>query len=147
MSLRKNKTPGEQFADLLTEFFGKISFLVVNVCVFIFWILANINLIPGVPAFDPYPFNLLTTFVSLEAIILSIIVLVSQNKVEKIAQVRSEVDFEIDVQSEREITKILKMLDQIQRQLKIDPSADRELAIMEKDLDLARLEQKITDKL
>ena len=47
-----------------------------------------------------------------------------ENKAEKIAQIRAEVDFEINVEAEREVTKILKMLDQIQRHLKIQTKED-----------------------
>jgi len=143
--LHTRKTNGERFANFLTDFFGTTAFLLANVLLFFFWIFANSSLLPNVPVFDPFPFNLLTMFVSLEAIILSVIVLVSQNKAEKIAQIRAEVDFEINVEAEREVTKILKMLDQIQRHLKIQTKVDLELKEMEKNINLSTLEKKIAE--
>src|SRR3989344_3936467 len=63
-------------AEFLTLKFGTVPFLIANVGVFVFWILINLGDIPGIGVFDPYPFNFLTMVVSLEAIVLSIIVLI-----------------------------------------------------------------------
>src|SRR3990167_9626504 len=69
-----------QLADYLTAIFGSTTFLFLNALFFTLWIAVNLGKIPGVPVFDPYPFGLLTMIVSLEAIFLSIFVLVSQNR-------------------------------------------------------------------
>lgn len=104
------RTPLERLADWLTTFFGTISFLIINVVVFVFWILANTGSIPGVPIFDPFPFVLLTTTVSLEAIVLAIIVLISQNRAARIGDVREEIDLHINRIAEAEVTQILKLV-------------------------------------
>jgi uncharacterized membrane protein len=64
----------------MTNTLGSIWFLSLKVIWFITWILVNIGAIPGVSSFDPFPLVLLTTVVSLEAIILAIFVLISQNR-------------------------------------------------------------------
>lgn len=133
-------------ADYMTDFFGSIGFLLINVLFFIIWILINLNIFPGIPAFDPYPFNFLTMFVSLEAIFLSVVVLISQNKASKIADLRQELDFEINVHAEREITRIIKMLDGIHNHLGMKPERDKELKSMEENINIEKLEKEIKEQ-
>ncbi len=137
----------ERVADGLTTRFGTFTFLVVNMVFFVAWIVVNLGVIPSVPAFDPYPFNLLTTFVSLEAIALSVIVLMTQNRAARIDRLREEVDFRIDIQSEQEVTKILKMLDQISRELHIPQRQDRELNQMKQKLNVERIAEAVRKEL
>lgn len=105
-----------RFADLMTRWFGSVTFLLLNFAVFLVWILWNEGML-GFEVFDPFPYSLLTMAVSLEAIALSVIVLISQNRQGHIADIREKLDFEIDVRSEEEITKMLIMLDEIQHHL------------------------------
>jgi uncharacterized membrane protein len=141
------KTIVDRFADFLTDFFGTAWFLVLNMVLFAFWIFANVGWIPGVPVFDPFPFSLLTTAVSLEAIVLSVIVLMSQKRAARVADVREEVDFAVNVHAEREITKVLNMLDDIQHRLGIEHEDDPELIRMKRTLDLKRIEDRVRKKI
>lgn len=100
----------DKFADRLTSLFGSVSFLISNFILFAIWIVINTGLLPGVSPFDRYPFGLLTTIVSLEAIGLAIIVLISQNRGAKIAEVREEIDLQITSIAETEITKVINMM-------------------------------------
>src|SRR5688572_13407450 len=70
----------ERTADVITSSLGSNTFLLFNILLFTSWILINTGRIKGVEIFDPFPFSLLTTMVSLEAIVLAIIVLISQNR-------------------------------------------------------------------
>lgn len=141
----RHRSPPERIAEFLTNRFGSLLFLVLNGLFFAAWIIINIKLIDQIPAFDPYPFNLLTMFVSLEAIFLSVIVLISQNKSSNIDDIREEIDFRVNVQAEREITKILLMLETIQRKLKIKNGRDAKLKAMEKGLNIERIAQEVID--
>ena len=67
-----------QWIDRIAAFFGSVVFLLLNTIVFIVWI--TVNILPLWRHFDSYPFNFLTLSVSLEAIYLSIFVLISQNR-------------------------------------------------------------------
>ena len=100
----------EKIADLLTQRFGTVLFLSLNAIWFIAWLLINLDLIPGVKPFDPFPFGLLTMIVSLEAIFLAIIVLISQNREEKITDLREEINLQIGIYSERELSKVLELM-------------------------------------
>lgn len=137
------RKPAEKFADWATSKFGSIGFLFLNLSWFAFWILANRGMVPGVRVFDPFPFNLLTMTVSLEAIVLAVLVLISQNRSTKIDELREEVEFQVNIISEREITKVIKMLNLLLEKNKIDLSGDPELQKMLKPISSAEIEQKL----
>ncbi len=128
--LEKNRNRVDRFADLLRNSFGTIWFLVLNIIVFAVWILLNSGLIPNFPIFDPYPHGFLTTAVSLEAIFLSIIVLISQNRANQIDELREDIDLQINIKAESEITRIINMLDEIHDHLGLPPEDDAELKEM-----------------
>ena len=104
------RTLADKFADTLTSKFGTVFFLGLNALWFLVWIVVNTGLVPGVEPFDPFPFGLLTMIVSLEAIFLAIIVLISQNRAAKIAELREEVDLQINSIAETEVSKTVMML-------------------------------------
>jgi uncharacterized membrane protein len=126
----KNRSFTERFADWMTGTFGTVHFLIINVIVFAIWIIINSRLIPGIPVFDPFPHGYLTTIVSLEAIVLAIFVLISQNRQTKVDELREEVNYQIGIISEKEITKILTLLTKIAEKNKIDLSKDEILEEM-----------------
>ena len=130
----------ERIADVLTLGFGSMAFLVINVVWFIVWIVINVGLIPGIEPFDPFPFGFLTMVVSLEAIALAIIVLMSQNRAAKIADLREEVDLEIDRMAEAELTKLLQIVTKIAERQGIDLSRDHELREMVQPADHEKIE-------
>ena len=130
----------EKIADWVAGFFGSITFLVVNLVWFSLWILINLNLIPGFPPFDPFPFGLLTMIVSLEAIVLSIFVLISQHRVAAVDELREEVDLQVDLITEQELTKLMHIAVLLARKNGIDLSKDGELEKMLKPLPQERIE-------
>ena len=67
-------------------------------------------MISGIEPFDPFPFGFLTLVVSLEAIFLSVFVLMSQNRMTRQADKRAHLDLQIDLLAEQELTTILHML-------------------------------------
>ncbi len=128
----------DDFSGWLTSVIGNPAFLVIHVIVFGIWVVLNTGVHPAFQ-FDPYPFMLLTTTVSLEAIFLTIIVLMSQNRDQRIADTRSKLDFEVDYRSEQEITKILTMLESIQEHLGIKSDLDEDMIWMKKKTNLEEL--------
>jgi uncharacterized membrane protein len=104
------RTLAEKFADAMTSGFGSVTFLTLNAIWFAAWILINTGKIPAIAPFDPFPFGLLTMIVSLEAIFLAIIVLISQNRASKIDEIREEVDLYINSITETEVSKTIELL-------------------------------------
>src|SRR3989344_3025968 len=97
--IRDATTWPDKAADVLTAWFGTVGFLAGNALLFAGWLLWNTGYL-GFAPFDPFPFIFLTMIVSLEAIFLSVIVLITQNRQSKIADLRQKMDFEIDVRAE-----------------------------------------------
>ena len=137
------RTRAEQIADWMTSRFGSISFLSANVFLFIVWVLVNTNQIEGVNSFDPFPFSLLTTIVSLEAIILAIFVLISQNRNSKIDDLREETHLQINLIAEKEITKVMKMLAILLERQGIDLSQDPELKKLLRPISEEEIEKRL----
>ncbi len=137
------RTKMERLADYMTGVFGGNTFLWVNVFFFAFWLLVNTNKISFIAPFDPFPFNLLTNVVSLEAIILAIFVLISQNRTAKIADLREETQLQLSVISELEVTKIMKMLALLLEKHGIDLSQDPELHKMIRPVSEEEIERKL----
>ena len=124
------RTLFEKFADFLTAKFGSITFLTLNAIWFVTWILINTDSIPGIDPFDPFPFGLLTMIVSLEAIFLAIIVLISQNRAAKVEEIREEVDLYINSVTEGEVTKLMSLMLLLLDKNGIDVENDPELKKM-----------------
>lgn len=102
----------QRAADAISAFSGSFAFLLLNATWFAVWI--GINTLPlGIPAFDPYPFGLLTMIVSLEAIFLSCFVLISQTRQNEKDRVRSDIEYEVNVKAELEVAHLHEKTDQI----------------------------------
>lgn len=143
----EKRTLSEKLADRFSRTFGNFKFLIFNFSWFIVWIIWNLGTVPGLPIFDPYPFILLITIVSLEAIFLSTMVLISQNRAANIDRLRSEVDLQINTIAEQEITKILSLLSLMAEKQGIDVKEDPELQKMLKRIDPRLIEKKIEQQL
>ncbi len=101
-----------RIADWVSWFSGSMVFLAIHGVWFIAWILINTGAI-GIQAFDPYPYGLLTMIVSLEAIFLSCIVLISQNRQAQKDRVRSDIEYEVNIKAELEVAHLHEKTDQI----------------------------------
>lgn len=101
------RTPMQRVADRMTDWFGSTSFLIANAIWFVIWSVWNAGAIPGLAPFDPFPFPFLTMVVSLEAILLSIFVLIAQNRSERVDELRAEIDLQVNMITEAELTKVL----------------------------------------
>jgi uncharacterized membrane protein len=131
----------EIVVDRTTALFGSHIFLFVNVLFFIIWIVINTGLIPGVKPFDRFPFSLLTTVVSLESIVVAILVLTSQNRASKIADLREEVQLQVNVLTEEEITRMMWMLVLLLQKNNIPIPEDKRLKEMLRDTDIGKIEK------
>jgi uncharacterized membrane protein len=137
----------EKIADLLTASFGTVSFLAINAAFFLFWILWNTGHIPLVPPVDRYPFGMLTMIVSLEAIFLAVVVLISQNREARITELREEVELYINTYSENEITKVIYILTKLADKNGIDLSKDTELEEMLGNIESDEIERELEKQL
>jgi CRP/FNR family cyclic AMP-dependent transcriptional regulator len=110
--MEEHSTPLQRVADWIAWFSGSMPFLMINAAWFIIWIALN-EIRTGIPQWDPFPFGLLTMIVSLEAIFLSCFVLVSQNRQAEKDRVRSDIEYEVNIKAELEVTHLHEKTDRI----------------------------------
>jgi uncharacterized membrane protein len=122
-SLRR-RSVGERLGDWVAARAGSVTFALIHLVWFAAWIVGNVGLIPGLKPFDPYPFGFLTFVVSLEAIYLSIFVLVSQNRLSRQAEIRAHLDLQVNLLAEQETTTTLRLVKRICDRLGIEPNQE-----------------------
>jgi uncharacterized membrane protein len=113
-----NRSAVERAADWVTEFSGSIPFLAIHLVWFTTWILLNVApLDESVGGFDPFPFGLLTMCVSLEAIILSVLVMLSQNRQVARDRIRNDIEYQVNVSAEAKVAHLHQKIDQLEEAL------------------------------
>jgi uncharacterized membrane protein len=115
-AVEEKLTTVQRIADAAAAFSGSISFLVVHMVWFGVWIAVNLGFFPQVQAFDPFPFGLLTMVVSLEAIFLSCMVLISQNRQAAKERIRSDVEYDANIRAGLEVTQLHVKIDTLYEQ-------------------------------
>ena len=142
------RSRAERVSEWVTSTAGRGQVLFAHLVWFVVWSAINLEAVPGVRAFDPFPFPLLTTIVSLEAIFLALFVLSSQNRLATQADKRAHLDLQIDLLAEREMTAVLQLLQAIAARLGVEHAIDapriQELA---KETDVHELTSKLDDEL
>ena len=143
--MRQGRRLQDRVADVITTWSGSMLFAYVHVAWFGLWIVVNLHLTP-VPAFDKYPFGLLTMIVSLEAIFLSTFVLFSQNRQAEVDAQRNDLDLQVDLLAEYELTRVLALVDAIADKLGLDVSKDPELDDLKRDTQPEALVQEMRQR-
>ncbi len=110
----QKSTPVERAADAIAAFSGSIPFLVLHTVWFLLWVGWNTL---AAHRFDPYPFGLLTMVVSLEAIFLSVFVLLSQNRQAAKDRVRADIEYDVNVKAEAEVAALHAKMDRLHEQI------------------------------
>jgi uncharacterized membrane protein len=118
-----------RFGDFIATHAGKMWFIGLHVIWFSGWIIMN-RASAGGHAFDPFPYSLLTTIVSLESIFLSLFILMSQNRSGREADRRNHLDLQINLLAEDENTKILLMLKALCKHHNLPIGSDPEISEM-----------------
>jgi CRP/FNR family cyclic AMP-dependent transcriptional regulator len=107
----------DRLADFVAAFSGTFSFLLLHVAWFALWLMVNGGFFPTIPIFDPYPYQFLTMVVSLEAIFLSCLVLISQSRQAAKDRIRSDVEYEANIRAGLEVTQLHVKVDQLYEQV------------------------------
>lgn len=129
----KEASTQEKIAEVITQFTGSMAFVYIHLIGFGLWIVFNAGLIPGVKPWDP-TFVILATEASVEAIFLSTFVLISQNRAAALADKRADLDLQINLLSEHEITKLLSVAIAIATKNGIQLTDRAELSELERDV-------------
>ena len=138
----RRRTTSDRIADAVTAFAGSMWCVYVHLVLFGAWIAANLRWMPERFRFDP-EFIKLAMFASVEAIFLSTFILISQNRSQKAADKRSELDLQISLLTEHELTRAIQMLDDVARRLGAARPPEHELAEIKKDVAPERVAEEI----
>ncbi len=123
----------EWVAEAITRFTGSMRFVYLHLALFGSWIAANLGWLPGVPAWDP-SFVVLAMIASVEAIFLSTFVLISQNRMAAAADKRADLDLQVSLLAEHEVTTLATLVSGIADRLGVETEADAELDEISQDV-------------
>jgi len=123
----------ERVADWVTRWAGSMVFVYLHLVLFGVWILTNTGVLPVLPRFDP-SLVILAMFASVEAIFLSTFVLISQNRMSAAAEKRSELDLQISLLAEHEVTRLITMVSALAKKAGVEQPEAAELTDLQKDI-------------
>jgi uncharacterized membrane protein len=126
------KTKQEQVADSITRFTGSMLFVYIHLAIYASWILWNIGVF-GLQPFDP-TFVVLAMFASVEAIFLSTFVLISQNRMAIQADKRADLDLQVSLLTEHEVTRLITLVTAMAKKMGIEEAHDPEIEELKKDV-------------
>lgn len=134
---RRRDTAGasrqEKIAQAITDFAGSMRFVYLHLAAFGAWVVVNLGWIPGLPRFDP-TFVVLAMVASVEAIFISTFVLIAQNRSAAAAEKRADLDLQINLLAEHEITQLIGLVSQMADRMGIEKSRDPELEELAQDV-------------
>jgi uncharacterized membrane protein len=126
-------TVEERLAQRITDFTGSMRFVYLHLALYGFWIVANLGWVPGVSVWDP-SFVVLAMLASVEAIFLSTFVLISQNRISAAADKRADLDLQINLLAEHEITKLVELVSAMADRMGVRSAKDGELEEVKRDV-------------
>ncbi len=129
------RRPQDRLADRITAFTGSIAFVVIHLVAYGLWIAASLGWLARlhVPRFDP-SFVILATEASVEAIFLSTFVLISQNRMTALADKRADLDLQVSLLAEHEVTRLISLVTAMAQKMGIEEAGDPELAELAQDV-------------
>ena len=142
------RTSTERVSDVITKLVGNVGFLIAQLLLITGWSLINLHAIPGLQAFDPFPFGVLAIVVSSESVFLTIFVLIRQSRMARQSERRSHLDLQVSMLSEQELTTILQMLQKLCQHMGVNvDSSKQEIRSFSKTTDVHKLASELEDKL
>lgn len=144
LEANRAKTGPHPIADEVTRVFGSMPSVVVHVVVFILWLSAN-TLLPRAWHFDPFPFPLLAIMVPLEALVVALFILMSENRQRLQDDRRASLNLQISLLAEQENTRLLRLLSAVAKAVGIDASAVDEATALEENVEPEKVLAQIDD--
>lgn len=137
-----------RLSEAIGSFAGTNTFIVLHLVVVFLWVLVNSRPVEGIPAFDPYPFVFLGVLLALEAVLLTACVLIHQNRMSLKADRRSHLNLQIDLLAEKEVTKVIQLLQRMSRQMGIEEQvSDRETRQLGQDTEVEDVARDLKENL
>jgi uncharacterized membrane protein len=142
------RSSGEKVSDFFVSLIGSMPFLIFHIIWFAVWFIVNLNAMPGMAAFDPFPFGILTLIVSSEGVFLAIFILISQNRMARQSDKRAHLDLQVNMLTEQEMTMMLRMQKRLCEHLgvEVDEVRDEAKRLLE-ETDIHRVVKNLEEKL
>lgn len=125
--------PSQRIADRITAWTGSMTFVSVHAIAYGAWIAINLGLVPGLPRFDE-SFVILAMEASVEAIFLSTFVLISQNRMMAAASKQADLDLQISLLTEHELTRLVTLVEAMAQRLGVESGIEHELEEIKRDV-------------
>ena len=126
-------TLSERLSDGITRFAGSMTFVIIHAIAYGAWIGINLGVVPGIKPFDP-SFVMLAMEASVEAIFLSTFVLISQNRMMSAAAKQSELDLQINLLAEHELTRLISLVDAMAKKMGVEAVPPAEIEEIKEDV-------------
>lgn len=140
----RRRSPENRIADAITQFAGSMRFVYLHLLLYGAWIVINLGLLPIRP-FDP-TFVVLAMVASVEAIFISTFVLISQNRMAALADRRADLDLQISLLAEHEVSRVIALMTSVAERLGIEEARDPELQELARDVEPARVMDRISEE-
>ena len=137
----QKRTREQRLADSITQFTGSMRFVYLHLLIYGLWILMNLGWIPG-PRFDP-TFVILAMEASVEAIFLSTFILITQNRISQLAERRAELDLQISLLAEHEITRLLTLVAKMADRMQVEDARRPEVAGLQEEVEPEKILKEI----
>jgi len=135
---RQRRSFGEAIVDAVGGFAGTVPFVILQILAFAAWMAINSGRL-GIAAFDPFPFPLLSSITSFEAVLIAAFVLMKQNRISIIVARRDHLDLQVNLLTEREATQIIQMLDRLSAHVGLDHGHDADGRELGRHVEIAHL--------
>ncbi len=144
----ERRTHIDRVVDSIADFSGSLTFILIHLAGLVLWFLINAGYVPPVPRFDPYPYAMLSTVMSSEAVLLSAFVLMKQNRMALRADERDHLHLQINLLAEKEGTKILQTLFSMCEHMGMEgPRADPQMEELTRNITVDALAEEFRDKI
>jgi uncharacterized membrane protein len=137
----RKRGPEERASDWITRFIGSMRFVYFQIVLVGLWVAINLGLLPIRP-FDP-SFVLLAVVASVEAIFLSTFVLITQNRMAALADKWADLDLQVGLLAEHEVTRLIELVTAIAEQMGVKEARNPELAELSRAVPPERVMEKI----
>ncbi len=142
----RRRSRAERVSDAIVRTMGSLAFVAGHALAFLVWFAVNLGWVPGLRPFDPFPFGILTLIVSAEGVFLALFILISQNRMTRVADHRAHLNLQINMLAERESTRMLQILRAVGDRLGV-PAQDEETSRLSQHTSVQTLARELEEKL
>ena len=108
----------QRLLERLTALLGRPSFFYLTLVLIAAWIFTNLfGHYLRLPVFDPVPFSWLQGLIGLSALLMTILVLTTQNRQARFAERRKHLDLQVNLVVEHKVSKLIALVEELRRDM------------------------------